>query len=238
MTRLRRGLALVPLLALLLLPGPAGAATERPVVLMIHGGAWLFGQPADLGQAGRIARRYGMQPVFVDYPLFNVETANEAVRRAAARWRARGRVVLAYGESVGGTMAELLAAQCRVEVAVGNSAPADLIGWPEGEDAILWAYLGADPETRRRYSPMDSPQCRPVLAMHSPTDAVVDFRFARAYARKFPSRVTLMTVPGGHVGPPRGRNISLGIRWLAKEDGVAHYGGPAEATVASPAARR
>src|SRR4051812_7186421 len=127
MTRLRRGLALVPLLALLLLPGPAGAATERPVVLMIQGGAWLFGRPADRARAGRTARRYGMQPVFVDYPLFNVEAANEAVRRAAARWRARGRVVLAYGESVGGTMAELLAAQCRVDVAVGNSAPADLI---------------------------------------------------------------------------------------------------------------
>jgi hypothetical protein len=227
----RRALVLAPLLALLLLAGPAGAATERPVVLLVHGGAWLFGKPSDLDQAAQIAHRLGMQPVRVDYPLGDIVAANRAVREAALTWRRRGRTVLAYGESVGGTMAELLAAECRVGLAVGNSSPPDLVRWPEGDNAILWAYLGGgDPKTRRRYSPALRQQCNPVLAEHSPADRVVGFHFASAYARKFPATVGLLRIPAGHLGPPRAQNI--GLRWLVRNDGLGHYG------LASPASRR
>lgn len=220
-----RALAILPLLAAILLPGPAGAATERPVVLLVHGGAWVGGDPSDMSLAADISRRLGMQPDSVYYPLGDVVVANRAVRSAALSWRRRGRTVLAYGESAGGTMTELLATECLVGLAVGNSAPPDLTTWPPPQAGFPWDYLGGgDLASRRRNSPALQRQCAPVLAEHSPADVTVPIHYALAFARKFPRTVTLLRVPGGHLGPPRAGNIAVGLRWLVRNDGLGHYG--------------
>lgn len=47
----------------------------------------------------------------VEYPLGSLPAANVAVRQAALGYRRDGRRVFAFGESAGGSMAALLAAQ-------------------------------------------------------------------------------------------------------------------------------
>jgi len=197
---------------------PATAGAERPVVLLIHGGAWLFGDASDMRQAAVIAREEGFRPVSVDYPLKYPVRANLYTQRVARRWANRGRTVYAYGESVGGTMAEVLAARCLVEAAVANSAPPDLIRWPEPDQPSVFAR-----EPLRPYSPFHLRQCNPVLAMHSPDDGLVDFRFAREYAQRY-EPVTLRRISGAHVGDgvTRQRRARAGLRWLALQAARFH----------------
>jgi len=190
---------------------PVAAGAERPVVLLIHGGAWLFGDASDMDDVAVIARRQGFQPVSVDYPLKYPVRANLYTQRVARRWADRGRAVYAYGESVGGTMAEVLAARCLVEAAAANSSPPDLIRWPEPDQPSVFAR-----EPLRPYSPFHLRQCNPVLAMHSPDDGLVDFRFAREYAERF-RPVTLRRLSGVHVGNEVTTLVRAraGLRWLA-----------------------
>ena len=197
---------------------PAGAAAERPVVLLVHGGAWLFGDASDMRRAEAIARDEGFHPVSVDYPLKYPVRANLYTQRIARRWAERGRTVYAYGESVGGTMAEVLAARCLVEAAAANSAPPDLIRWPEPFQPSIFPR-----EPLRPYSPFHLRQCNPVLAMHSPADGLVDFRFAREYAKRY-APVTLRRLSGPHVGEGRRRDARAraGLHWLALQASRFH----------------
>ena len=218
---MRRGTLTRVLVAAVLaaaLAAPAAAAAERPVVLLLHGGAWLFGDASDMRHTAVIAREEGFRPVSVDYPLKYPVRANLYTQRVARRWADRGRSVFAYGESVGGTMAEVLAARCLVEAAAANSAPPDLIRWPEPDQPSVFAR-----EPLRPYSPFHLPQCSPVLAMHSPADGLVDFRFAREYAERY-RPVTLRRLSGIHVGNERTRRARarVGLHWLALQASRFH----------------
>ena len=197
---------------------PAAAGAERPVVLLIHGGAWLFGDASDMAPIAQVAREEGFRPVSVDYPLKYPVRANLYTQRIARRWADRGHSVFAYGESVGGTMAEVLAARCLVEAAAANSAPPDLIRWPEPDQPSVFAR-----EPLRPFSPFHLRQCNPVLAMHSPTDGLVDFRFAQEYAQRFTS-VSLRRLTGTHVGNDQTRQVRAraGLRWLALQASRFH----------------
>jgi poly(3-hydroxybutyrate) depolymerase len=190
---------------------PAAAAAERPVVLLIHGGAWLFGDASDMQDLHGMAREEGFKPVSVDYPLKYPIRANLYTQRVARYWAERGRTVYAYGESVGGTMAEVLAARCLVAATAANSAPPDLIRWPEPDQPSIFPR-----EPLRPYSPFHQRQCSPVLAMHSPDDGLVDFRFAREYAQRY-NQVTLRRISGVHVGEGARRRATAraGLHWLA-----------------------
>jgi hypothetical protein len=200
------------------LAAPASAAADRPVVLLLHGGAWLFGDASDVRYAEVIAREEGFLPVSVDYPLKYPVRANLYTQRVARRWADRGRSVYAYGESVGGTMAEVLAARCLVEASAANSAPPDLIRWPEPDQPSVFPR-----EPLRPYSPFHLRQCNPVLAMHSPTDGLVDFRFAREYAERY-NQVSLRRLSGIHVGTERTRRVRAwaGLHWLALQASRFH----------------
>lgn len=193
-----------------------GAKDRRPVILLVHGGAWLAGSPDEFSQTAVFARRQGLQPVLVDYPLGSIVDSNEAVRREAAKWRRAGRTVIAYGESAGGSMVELLAAECRVDLAVGNSAPNDLVELQANRHPSIWDVVrGGDIPTRRKYSAYRQGGCKPVLAMHSPTDELIPFYFARRYAARY-RNVSLLTFPGGHIAPPVEARRRQGIRWLIR----------------------
>ena len=218
---MRRGTLIRALTAAALavaLAAPASAAAEKPVVLLLHGGAWLFGDASDMRQTAVIAREEGFQPVSVDYPLKYPVRANLYTQRVAERWADRGRTVFAYGESVGGTMAEVLAARCLVAAAAANSAPPDLIRWPEPDQPSIFPR-----EPLRPYSPFHQRQCSPVLAMHSPTDGLVDFRFAREYAERY-RQVSLRRLSGIHVGNERTRRVRAraGLHWLALQASRFH----------------
>jgi hypothetical protein len=54
--------------------------------------------------------------------------------------------------------------------------------------------------------------------MHSPTDGLVDFRFAQEYAKRY-RQVTLRRIIGVHVGEGARRlaNEREGLHWLAQQ---------------------
>jgi hypothetical protein len=115
-------------------------------------------------------------------------------------------------------MAEVLAARCLVDATAANSAPPDLIRWPEPDQPSIFPR-----EPLRPYSPFHLHQCNPVLAMHSPTDGVVDFHFAQEYAQRY-SQVTLRRVSGLHVGEGAARNARAraALHWLALQSARFH----------------
>ena len=170
----------------------------------------MIGNPQAMGKAARVAREQGLQPVLVKYPLGYPIRATREVQRQARRWQARGRTVYAYGDSVGGTMAEMLAAGCLVDGAVANSAPPDLLRWPEPGTTNIFA--GLRPQLKK-ISPFHQEQCSPVLAMHSRGDTLVDFRLAAQYARKF-TEVHLRIIQGDHLGLNYSENVAGSLRWL------------------------
>jgi acetyl esterase/lipase len=210
--------------------GGNGSAADagRPVVLLFHGGSWLRGGPPAMDIPARIAREVGLAPVKVRYPLGDLRAANLAARRIARRWRGRGRTVVALGESAGGQMAALLAAEGEVDRAVAIAPVSDLMTWWEGgdEDAFWEGELGADEALRRRLSPARRPHENPVLVLHSRRDPVVAAKRSVAYARRYPE-VTIRWVGGCHIldcddsrGPHYHANSRIGLTWLARHTGA------------------
>lgn len=140
------------------------------LVLLLHGGGFLGGTPAEVANRAAIEAA-GFRTQSVDYPLGDVPAAYRAARAAVPR----GRPVVAFGESAGGTIAAWLAAHRRVGAAVTVGAPTDLRRWP---DAPGRAALGIA-STAWRYSPArvyDGE--RPLWAFHWSGDPFIPFAHA------------------------------------------------------------
>jgi acetyl esterase/lipase len=213
------------------LPTGDAGPDSPPVVLLIHGGSWLRGGPPAMDIPARIARDLGLEPVSIGYPLGDIVAANRTARRVAKAWRDAGYDVVAFGESAGGQMATLLAAEGRVDYAVGNAPVSNLLRYWEGDEQEFWEEdLGADEATRRELSPALQPQNRPVLLLHSPKDPGVPFDLSVDYAREF-DQVRLRRVGGCHIldcNDERGyhyhRNSRIGLAWLARMTGLTPGG--------------
>ena len=210
------------------MPTEQAGPDSPPVVLLIHGGSWLRGHAPSMDIPAQIATDLGLKPVSIEYPLGDVVAANQTARRVAKAWRDSGYDVVAFGESAGGQMATLLAAEGRVDYAVGNAPVSNLLRYWEGDEQVFWEEkLGADEETRRELSPALQPQDRPVFLLHSPKDPGVPFDLSVDYAREFP-QVSLRRVGGCHILDCNGergynyhRNSRIGLAWLARMEGVS-----------------
>ena len=212
------------------MPTEEAGPNSPPVVLLFHGGSWLRGHAPSMAIPAQIARRYGLKPVSVEYPLGNVVAANQTARRVAKAWRDSGYDVVAFGESAGGQMATLLAVEGRVDYAVGNAPVSDLLRYFEGNEQEFWDRLDADEETRRELSPALQPQGHPVFLLHSPEDPGVPFDLSVDYDRRF-EQVRLRRVGGCHIldcdgsrGYNYHRNSQIGLAWLARMEGVSPAG--------------
>ncbi|UFQ15909.1 MULTISPECIES: alpha/beta hydrolase [Streptomyces] len=194
------------------LPGTAPAAGPAPLVLFVHGGAWLQGRRDDMGPRtrqwapGPFARiaAAGSAVACVDYRLSG-EAAFPAPLddvRAALRWLAlrgpelgvdAGRTVV-WGESAGGHLASLLALdEPGVAGAVIWYGPSDLTAArgpfrPEDpatpEALLLGAAPAALPETARAASPLARvrPGAPPFLLVHGDADTMVDHSHSASLA--------------------------------------------------------
>lgn len=199
----------------------------NPICLLIHGGGWNSGGPIAMDWADAWAKGEGFDTVKVPYTLFDLRKANDDVRNVASAYTTQGRSVVAYGDSVGGTMAALLAAEGRVEAAATNGAPMDLLRWslPNGQTSpAYWASVKGDPWARREFSPFYTVHQAPVRAAHSKSDSVVGYALAQEYAARF-FETALVTIEGSHVycamnsqdstWGTRYMNATLdGLRWL------------------------
>lgn len=128
-------------------------------VLVLHGGGFTGGSPADVEPIVRDLRAAGYAATAIAYrdenPTGNVLGQIATVRRHARQASARGPVV-AYGVSAGGTLAAALAARGEVAGAVVYAAPTNLLTWlcvPCLTTPGYWSKLGMDAQTRRQASP-------------------------------------------------------------------------------------
>lgn len=145
------------------------ARGPHPTVIVIYGGAWIFGKPADSAELARALAATGDTAIAIDYrhaPKYRFPTQLDDVRAAIATiahnaraWDVDPARVAVLGRSAGAELA-LLAAYApeplTIKAAIGYYSPVDLVqGWnipPDPDPAnvrrILLAYLGAPPADR------------------------------------------------------------------------------------------
>jgi acetyl esterase/lipase len=230
-----------PLLALLaaalcvalLAPGSALAAggeegagglvgsTQRPQLLLIHGGSFLFDDPYFEPLTRPRAVAAGFVPHYVTYPLDDLPAAVTRVREEARRLREKFGLdrVYAYGSSAGGTLAALLSGDDLVAAAVAKAPISDLTtwGWPtERYGPEYWEALGVDLAARERLSPIRRPQLAPLLVIQGRGDHIVPPAMNETFAAAYP-RVQLWMVAGGHTTERvRPFLVTRAMNWLAR----------------------
>jgi pimeloyl-ACP methyl ester carboxylesterase len=229
-----RGRAAAAALALLLFAAAPAAASKPPAVgdagsatpqlLLIHGGSFLYEDPTFEPLTRAAARAAGFIPHYLHYPLDDMPAAFQAARAEAIRLRARyGSAVYAYGTSVGGTLAALLAGEGLVSAAVAKAPPTDLLGWQWPLSAYgpdYYRRIGLTPVARRRLSPLRRPARRPLLVVQGRRDRVVPVAMSRAFAAKF-ERVHLWVVRGGHHAERRRPELlTHAFEWLSRFAGA------------------
>ena len=195
-------------------------STERPQLLLIHGGSFLYDDPTFEPLTRGRAVAAGFVPHYVTYPLDNLPAAVTKVREEARRLREKFGLdrVYAYGASAGGTLVALLSGQNLVSAAVAKAPVSDLATWewPTGRyGPEYWTALGADQATRERLSPALRPEEAPLLVIQGRADNVVPPSMNEAFAARF-NRVKLWMVAGGHTTDRvRPFLITRAMHWLA-----------------------
>jgi acetyl esterase/lipase len=216
----------------LLVPGVASAGPQesnggvigpgqRPQLLLIHGGSFLFEDPEFEPLTRAAALAAGFVPHYVIYPLDNLPAAVEKVRAEARRLRQKFGVdrVYAYGASAGGTLAALLSGDLLVSAAVAKAPVSDFVTWtwPLGKyGPDYYEKLGVDTADLERLSPIRRPQLAPLLLIQGRADQVVPPSMNEAFAAVY-RRVSLWLVAGGHL-TERARPflVTRAMEWLAK----------------------
>jgi acetyl esterase/lipase len=197
--------------------GPA----QRPQLLLIHGGSFLFEDPEFEPLTREAALAAGFVPHYVTYPLGNLPAAVEKVRYEARRLREKFGLdsVYAYGASAGGTLAALLSGDKLVSAAVAKAPVSDLVTWTwpltqYGEN--YWENLGVDQADRERLSPIRRRQLAPLLLIQGRADNVVPPSMNEAFAAAYP-RVKLWLVAGGHLTERvRPFLVTRAMEWLER----------------------
>lgn len=161
----------------------------KPVLLLFHGGGFLFGSSELMAEEARLARRYGFEAVAVTYPLNDPEAALRVARKQAQKYP-RAREVYAYGESAGGALAGRLAQARRLGVD-GAALYSPLVDTTTFQDGLF-----ADAERL----PLWGRSVRgPTLALVAEQEDPPYARDIRRWARS-DRRVRLSEVPGDHLG--------------------------------------
>ena len=196
-------------------------STERPQLLLIHGGSFLYDDPTFEPLTRGPAVAAGFVPHYVTYPLDNLPAAVERVRAEARRLRQKFGLdrVYAYGSSAGGTLAALLSGQELVSAGVAKAPVSDLATWewPTGKyGPEYWTALGVGEAGRLRLSPTARPERAPLLVIQGRADNVVPPSMNETFAARF-NRVKLWMVAGGHTTDRvRPFLITRAMHWLAQ----------------------
>jgi acetyl esterase/lipase len=212
-------------------PGPGGEAdvgaggvvgpNQRPQLLLIHGGSFLYEDETFEPLTRERAVAAGFVPHYVTYPLGNLPAAVDKVRAEARRLRNKYGLdqVYAYGSSAGGTLTALLSGDDLVAAAVAKAPVSNLVTWewPLGKYGIdYWESLGVDLADRERLSPIRRPQLAPLLVIQGRGDNIVPPAMNEAFAAAYP-RVSLWLVAGGHTTERvRPFLVTRAMHWLAR----------------------
>jgi acetyl esterase/lipase len=181
----------------------------KPLVVVIYGGAWRGGDPAQAENVSRALASRGFAVAAIDYrhaPQFQYPAQLDDVRRAlallrdsAAAWKLSAEHIALLGRLSGGHLAELAAyapGDRPVQAVVALYAPHDLVqGYrdvpspdPIGVRAVLTGFLGGSPDQQlARYqeaSPSSyvRPGLPPTLLVFGSRDNIVKPEFNRGAA--------------------------------------------------------
>ena len=231
---------------------PLHATPRAPIILFLHGGAWIMGNRAEYYFVGTVLAARGYVTIIPDYRKYPKVRFPAFVEDAAAAYcwtaetfagAAQNRPIIVMGHSAGAHSAALLALDQRY--LAGSPAPAALIGFsgPYAMDAKTQLatrsiFAGATPADLRpaHFARPDAP---PALLIHGKLDMIVrpgnTAHLAQALLEAG-SAVETMLVPGmAHLGvllalarPLRWRAPVLGrvlgfLEWVeAGMEGVKH----------------
>jgi acetyl esterase/lipase len=201
--------------------GGAAGPSQRPQLLLFHGGSFLYNDPYFEPLTRGRALAAGFVPHYVTYPLGDLPAAVERARTEARRLREKFGVgrVYAYGSSAGGTLAALLSGDHLVSAAVAKAPVSDLVTWTwplEKYGPEYWESLGVDQAARERLSPIRRPQLAPLLVIQGRGDHIVPPSMNEAFAGAYP-RVKLWLVAGGHTTERvRPFLVTRAMHWLAQ----------------------
>jgi acetyl esterase/lipase len=185
---------------------------DVPLIVMIYGGAWRMGEPANTARLDRWYAARGFAVAAIDYrhapehrfpaQRDDVEDALRTIAARAGAWHVDASRVALFGRSSGGELA-LIAAErpqpLRLRAVVAYYAPSDLVrGWneppqpdPIGTRRTLEDYLGGPPDSAhvaayRAASPLDGARLGmpPVLLVSGARDDVVEITHQRALAAR------------------------------------------------------
>ena len=212
-----------------------GATGPQPLIVVVHGGAWVRGERSDFPDWNRYFAARGYTVADVDYRLApthrfpaaidDIHRAIDALRERADEWGIdRDRIVL-LGRSAGGHLALTAAYRAGdrpIAGVVGFYAPTDLVwSWETSIDktyidgrAVIEALMGgvpADlPELYREASPREwvSADTPPTLLLHGDRDVLV----APHQSTRLAEKLTEFEVPHLEIqipGATHGFDISL-----------------------------
>jgi acetyl esterase/lipase len=200
--------------------GGAVGPSQRPQLLLFHGGSFLYDDPYFEPLTRPRALAAGFVPHYVTYPLGDLPAAVEKARAEARRLREKFGLsrVYAYGSSAGGTLTALLSGDDLVSAAVAKAPVSDLATWewPTGKyGPEYWEGLGIDLAARKRLSPFYRPQRAPLLVIQGRADNIVPPAMNEGFAARY-RRVRLWLVAGGHTTDRvRPFLITRAMHWLA-----------------------
>lgn len=199
---------------------PQGAG-PFPAVLVVHGGAWRFGNRFQLAWAAEALAEAGYTAVAIDYRLApahkypaQVEDCRSAVRwmrTNAEKYRIDPERIGGYGYSAGGHLAAMLgvlgdddpkaegekpAVSARVQAVVAGGAPVNFEMLPKNADRLgywLGGTRGQKPDVYREASPTAhvSADDAPMFFFHGAADALVP----RASPQLMIGRLTAARIP-------------------------------------------
>jgi acetyl esterase/lipase len=206
----------------------AASDADRPILIWIHGGAWLAGDKATAFPDAIHYMERGWDVVNVNYRL-GPDTAPAAVDDAMCAYKwvvdqalSSGREnFVVSGASAGGHLALVVGLMnaggnhpCRASVTpravvnwFGITDIADLHSYfaannPQGDYALTWiGDVSEIDDVSRQYSPMEllSDRAPPIITIHGTADTVVPYSQAEALHNALKTRNQLVTMEaGGH----------------------------------------
>jgi len=174
---------------------PAGPTAPMPMILALHGGAWVSGERTDLRPLYELLAQEGYAVAAIDYrlaprwifpaPLEDARAAVDWLRAHADQYRVDPQRFFVFGISAGGQLAGLLGAQPETSGQFAGvillAAPTDLTVKAPNRSAqrTVQQYLGAEqaaaPALYAAASPIThvSPDDPPFLIMHGQADRYV-----------------------------------------------------------------
>jgi acetyl esterase/lipase len=181
-------------------------------VMLIHGGGFTVNTPGQMDPVADAYRAAGYRVMEASYTLGDPRQALRDVEHQAATLRRGHRHVVAFGVSVGGTLAALLADTGAVDGAVVWTAPLDLRRWSTSDpdcpgcgSPAYWQHLHMTEADEMRMSPVlrVGRHTTRQLVLYGTTDRIVGTAQALAYGHRLGERGKVERMAGvGHAEFP------------------------------------